>query len=128
MLLIPASLFTKSFFLAKAASPGFRVENVLTLTASPPLGGDSAEQTKLFYTEAQRRVAGMPGVISAALATHLVMGDNSYYDLVAPENREAVGVLYNQVTPEYFGTMAVPIVQGRPFEDRDSAGSPQVAI
>lgn len=133
MLLIPATLFAKSFARAGAANPGFRVENVLTMTLSPALGGYSEQQTQAFYTEIQKRVGKMPGVVSAALATHLVMGSDSDWQVIAPvlpgaDKGDTIGVMFNQVTPEYFATMAVPIVRGRRFDEHDTMNSPPVAI
>ena len=35
---------------------------------------------------------------------------------------------YQTVTPEYFSTIGIPLIEGRPFGDDDRAGAPNVAL
>jgi predicted permease len=45
-----------------------------------------------------------------------------------PANREDSMVNVNLVSPEFFGTLEIPLLQGRLFTDADSVGRPLVAV
>ena len=131
MLLICASLFVKSFALARAANPGFRVDNVLTASFDPSLVGYSEERMRAFYQDLLERMRKLPGVRDATLGSHVPMGPASQWDRVAPiglATTEPMSVMYDSVEPGYFTAMATPILEGRAFDDRDRAGAPDVAI
>jgi putative ABC transport system permease protein len=69
-----------------------------------------------------------------ALGNHWIMGIYSTDDPVIAEGhpleagKQPPGVMYNLVTPEYFGTLQIPLLTGRGFKDTDDANSPRVAI
>jgi putative ABC transport system permease protein len=133
MLLVSASLFVKSFILVSHGNPGFRIENVLVVGFNPALAGFSDARAQAFYQEIQERVSKLPGVRSAALASHIPMGTASQRNRVAPEagnanRQDPLSVMFNRVEPGYFATMAVPILEGRPIDERDNAGAPGVAV
>lgn len=129
MLLVSAALFVKSFLLTSRANPGFRVDNVLIAQFDPSLGGLSDEQAQTFYRDVGERVRALPGVRSAAWGSHLLMGTNAPFWPVTPEGAtQPTGVMFSRVDPEYFATMAVPILSGRGFDGGDRSGSPGVAI
>jgi macrolide transport system ATP-binding/permease protein len=131
MLLICASLFLKSFFLARRADPGFRVDNVLTASFDPPLVGYSEERTRVFYDDLRTRAAAIPGVREVTLGSHLPMGIASQWTSVSQMGTPSVEpmfVMYDCVSPGYFTAMATTIVEGRAFDNRDRAGAPGVAI
>lgn len=129
MLLVSAALFVKSFILTSRASPGFRVDNVLIARFDPSLGGLSDEQAQTFYRDVADRVRELPGVRSAAWGSHLPMGPNSPFWPVAPQGApQPTGVMFDSVEPDYFATMAVPILAGRGFDENDRSGAPGVAI
>lgn len=129
MLLVSAALFVKSFVLTSRASPGFRVDNVLIARFDPSLGGLSNDQAEAFYRDVAERVRALPGVRSAAWGSHLPMGPNSPFWPVTPEGAaQPTGVMFSRVEPDYFATMAVPILAGRGFDDSDRSGAPGVAV
>ncbi|HEY6342874.1 MAG TPA: ABC transporter permease [Bryobacteraceae bacterium] len=131
MLLICASLFLKSFFLARRADPGFRVDNVLTASFDPSLVGYSEERTRAFYDNLRTRAAAIPGVREVTMGSHLPMGITSQWTSVSQMGTptvEPMFVMYDCVEPGYFTTMATTIIEGRAFGDRDRAGAPGVAI
>jgi predicted permease len=130
MLLVSGALFVKSFILTSRANPGFRVENVLVVSFDPALGGYTDAKAQAFYKAVEERVNHLPGVVSAAMGSHLPMGTNSPFNDVAPGDGEGTKtpVMFDRVEPGYFQTMAVPIVEGRVFDNSDKPDTPGVAI
>jgi predicted permease len=131
MLLIAASLFVKSFALARAANPGFRVDDVLTASFDPSLVGYSEQRARAFYRDLLEQTRNLPGVLDATLGSHLPMGSDSQWDRVAPigsATTEPMSVKYDSVQPGYFAAMATDILQGRAFDNRDRSGATTVAI
>jgi len=79
-------------------------------------------------------VKALPGVESAAVVNYLPLGGANSSDsyLVEgagepPPGQENDG-RYRVCTPDYFGTMGIPIVKGRGFTEQDKAGGPPVVI
>lgn len=92
--------------------------------------------TGLTFDRMQQRLQGIPGVISAAginrppLTGTMEMGF-SIQGRPAPEPGTGPGLRasYYAVTPNYFSTMKIPVLQGRDFATTDStAGAPVVII
>ena len=93
---------------------------------------DAAARTRLFDA-LEARVASEPGVTSVALASHLpgnsvasvpVEIEGARYDNrdLVPRSRVVA------ISPEFFRTFGVSILQGRPFNRADREGGPLVAI
>src|SRR5262249_30440998 len=89
---------------------------------------------KLFYDRVHRQLASIQGAKSVALTSTLPIrgGNSSWYGYV-PEGRpftreEQIGAQYRRVSPGYFSTMRIPLIQGREFDDFDGSPGQQVAI
>ena len=116
---------------------GFSPAHVLVAATSVPTpGGDSAGRGARFYTDVLPRIAALPGVTSAAAVRGLPgtpLHSNGGYWLEGGPGPDATGVrapqaVFTVVTPRYFRTMAMPLVDGRDFDDRDTESGPMVAI
>lgn len=133
MLLIGAGLMTRSLWALQGADPGFRPQNVLTMTVPIPPSSDKAQQRTRFYDEFLPRVGALPGVRSVAAIDSLPMQGGSEQP-IAVEGRPAEvfalqrNVSVRQATPGYFRTMGVPVVSGRDFSLADTAGEKAVAV
>ena len=86
-----------------------------------------------FYDQALEQVSAIPGVESAALATRVPLQVNANrWEIWVPgrhrpgEHGDTVEV--TTVSPEYFKTIGVAIVEGRAFTDDDRPDTPRVAI
>jgi putative ABC transport system permease protein len=98
---------------------------------------DVSPVTTLTFQRVYERVRGLPGVQSAAgastppLAGALNMGFLIEGRPAPPPDkngRPGQSASYVAVTPNYFATLRTPIVQGRDFNDRDTAAAPFVVI
>jgi putative ABC transport system permease protein len=105
----------------------------------PALAPGSRYETREALTDLLQRieheVAAVPGVASAAWATTLPLGDSQLglqaFDIVgtpvAP-GADRPQADYQIVSPAYFRTIDLPVVEGRSFTAQDSAAAPSVAI
>ncbi len=125
MLLVGAGLLLRSFDRMNAVQLGFEPEHLLTLRVIPPEPryGDPARAVEL-YQHLQREVASLPGVESVALTNHLPLTGASMPTRVMVAGRESDGsaedaALFRTISPEYFQTMQIPLVTGRPFAPGD---------
>ena len=135
VLVMGAALMIQSFRQLSRVDPGFEAEGVLTLRLSPvqaryPTGHDRRE----YWDRVLRDVALIPGVDSVA-AIHLLpfSGSNwapelSVRDRPLPVDQAAPQVDWRIVTPRYFSTMRIPVLNGRTFTDRDRATTEPVAV
>lgn len=133
LLLIGAGLMLQSFDRLRSVEKGFDATNVLTARlALPDRYGDEQAWLQL-NTELLTRAQALPGVRSAALALLIPLASRSWERNLVVEGierapNEQISVLFNVVSPEYFATMRVPLIDGRPFQAADRVGSPPVAV
>lgn len=135
VLLIGAGLMTRSFLRVLSVDPGFKPENVLTARLSPPRSryGDEA-QRRSFAGRVLESVRSLPGVKTAALTSYLPFGGDRNASVItivgytrAPgENPPVPG--FNSVDSDYFRALGIPVLQGRTFQQSDTAESQKVAI
>jgi putative ABC transport system permease protein len=136
MLSIGAGLLGRSFVRVAGLDPGFRAPQVMTsiISLSPVRYGDPARQVA-FFEEAVRAIEARPGVRSAALTNSLPLtGINDQGGFVVEGRPDPApgedGPQANRphVTPGYFDTMGIRLLEGRRLEERDRSGAPLVAV
>jgi macrolide transport system ATP-binding/permease protein len=133
VLLVSAGLLTRSLVAAQRVDIGFRTGGLAILSTEMSMLGYDDARAKEFYDRALERVRALPGVESAALAERLPFSINYsrnnifFPDRDAPDAKGTV-IDVARVSPEYFQTLGVPIVQGRNFAPSDTPVSPGVAI
>ena len=135
VLLIGAGLLMKHFMTILRSSPGFRPDNVLTMTMTlPATKYRDRTQRRNFYEELIERVQSVPGIESAALVNYLPLGgSNSSSSFLVeglpepPPGQEWVG-RYRVCSPDYFSTMGIALIKGRSFTRADTTESPRVII
>jgi predicted permease len=133
VVLVAASLFTRSLARTQQIDPGFTVGDGLVLTVDPSLQGYSQSRIQQFYATLLDRIRAQPGVRSATRASRLPLDGSSSSMRVAAEGRsvspdEQVTAWYYAVSPGFFDVLGADLVDGREFEPSDRAGSPPVAV
>jgi predicted permease len=133
MLLVGAGLFGRSLFNLMTEDPGFHAEKLLRFSVDPRLNGYDNARGRAFYRELQQRLTLLPGARSVGGAFlgpfgHGRRSGNITIEGYRAKEDEYVGASEDALTPDYFRTMGTPIIAGREFTDRDSAGAPKVAI
>jgi predicted permease len=132
ILLIGAGLMIRSLWALQDADPGFRPQNVLTMTVPIPKSSEIARRSR-FYDEFLPRVAGIPGVRSVAAIDTLPMHGGSLQPIAVEGRPVEVFALQRNVpvrraTPGYFHTMGIPVLSGRDFNLADTSGEKPVAV
>ncbi|HEV2664970.1 MAG TPA: ADOP family duplicated permease, partial [Blastocatellia bacterium] len=133
LLLVGAGLFVRTLHNLKTIDAGFRPEGVLTMSVSPPDGAYEGERLTGLWKDALARVDRLPGVRSASLTTLSPLGRADRGVAIdvpgfSPGSDRDKGIRLNQITPGYFQTFGVPVVQGRSFTDAENETSPRVAL
>ena len=134
VLLVGAGLLMKSLARMLSVDPGFRTENLLTMTLQlPPASAADATRAAAFYDELLRRTSALPGVRGAAEVSNLPLsgdgGTGTPRVLGLPESAtEGAESHLRTVSTNYFGVMGVPLLKGRDFDERDRADAPPVVI
>jgi predicted permease len=132
-LLIVAGLFIRSLESAQHADLGFDPTHVFNVALDPGEIGYSQIQGADFYRQLLTRTRALSGVQAASLATIVPLGDTALgSEITIPghvaQHGEELHAGRNAVSPDYFKTMNIAVVQGRDFLDSDSESSPRVAI
>jgi putative ABC transport system permease protein len=135
ILLIGAGLMIRSFFALRAVDPGFNPHGVLSMVVSVA-GSKEAEPGRraIFYCELLDRVRTLPGVESAGGINHLPLQGDVWGWPFAIEGRpkprpgESPRGVYRIVTPGYFQSMRLPLLQGRDIASTDDAKAPGVVV
>jgi predicted permease len=134
LLLVGAGLVMKSLQQLRGIDPGFSTRNVYVTPIALNGTGYDATRAKTFDDELLRRVRALPGVEAAALARLAPLGVKSYSSSVIavdgyvapPDEQETVE--YNEVGPEYFGTIGIPLAAGREFSKGDDENAALVTV
>jgi predicted permease len=118
----------------ESAPFGFDPHNVLTASVSLPVSRytDPSARARVMNA-AVEQVRSMPGVESAAITDSLPMdgADSLRLKIETPSSRAAPieeEIWFASVSPEYFLTLKIPMLAGRPFRERDIRGSSSVVI
>src|SRR5690349_2323165 len=135
VVLVCGGLFIKSFRKAQTMDPGFDNKQGLIVSLSPTLLGYENEQSRQFYRQVLERVSHVPGVDAVSYAQTLPLGDSSNSTGPVLKEGETLAkgsagrvIMTNIVSPGYFKTMQIPIVDGRDFDDRDQPKTQRLII
>jgi len=133
VLLVAAGLLTRSLTAAQNVSIGFRTGGLAIVSTEMNMLGYDAVRSKSFYDRALERVRAIPGVESAALAERLPFSINyNRNNIFLPDRHgpDDKGLVLDvaRVSPEYFATLGIAIVQGRNFAPSDTPSSPAVVL
>jgi predicted permease len=126
LLLIAAGLFVRSLSNLRNLGPGFPVERLVGFEIDPSLNGYTPERMKVFYPQLLESLRSIPGVQSAGLASQRILEDNEWDSSMSvegftPDKPDDHAEPYmNQISPNYFATMGVPILAGRDFTPNDN--------
>jgi putative ABC transport system permease protein len=133
VLLTGAGLMLKSFVRMRAVDPGFRMDNVRTMTVDlPDATYPNVKVIQAFQQQVLERVSNLPGVLASGavnwipLRPDLVMGDFH----LEGGRKLPPGYIVDKpaVSPDYFRAMGIELLRGRAFTGQDKGSASGVAI
>ena len=134
-LLAGAGLVIHSFWKLSRVDLGFRQDHLLTFYL--PVTNERfahPEQINAFYRQLLEKIGALPGITAVSASTGMpIIGTNfgMPFNLAGqavddPSSRPGAG--FNMVTPEYFRTFGIRMLQGRELTAQDAAGGLPVAV
>ena len=134
VLLVGAGLLMRTLSNLRNIPLGFDANGLVTFGLNPPSLHAQPELVQ-FYRELQLRLRRLPGVESTAVMSERLgawWSDNSDVKVDGKEGVRADGhtvlVRHNDIGPDFFHTLGVPVLLGREFNDADAASKHPVTI
>jgi predicted permease len=133
LLLFGAGLFVRSLQNLKTTDTGVALENLLSFQLSPALSGYDDARGTIFYRQLLEKLRATPGLASVAIATVPILAGNEWDSSIGVEGHQAkdgedMQAFMNAVSPGYFATMKIPLLEGRDFRESDAKERADVAI
>ncbi len=133
LLVAGAALFAQSLMNLRTLGPGFDTARIVTFALDATLSGHTPEAARTLYRTLGERLAALPGAQASSYAAEAVLIGNVSARTVqvqgyAPQQGEDMNPWTNEVGPDYFRTLGIPVVAGRGFTARDVEGAPRVAV
>jgi len=131
MLLAGAGLLIESLYRLHQQNLGFDPGGVYTMTTPfAPQASATPSQVWTFEQQVLVKLRALPGVTSAAVISKLPLtGPNNLPTQHEGHPQHSIGGMeYRAVSPDYFQTMRIPLLQGRGFSDGDTASSTPVVV
>src|SRR5262249_31211588 len=132
---VGAGLLLASFRMLLHVDPGYKPDGVVTATVALPRAKyPEDKQLRDFMNRALPALRAVPGVSYAGTAETVPLGDDHNDSVILAEGYQMkpgeslVSPLNISISPGYFEAMGIPMVKGRPFEDRDNETVPGVVI
>ena len=139
-----AGLFIRGALKAGRVETGFRADPTVLIEADASLSGYDQARSLQLYRAAADRLAALPGVEAASVASIVPFGTSTINRPVAragmhpaPDSHPATaaeGLAFNarwtSVGADFFKTLGLPVLRGRAFTKTEAevAGAPAVAI
>ena len=135
VLLAGSSSLVMTLIELRRAQTGLDTERVLSISVPPMSYGKSQEQVLEFYKEAMRRISALPSVNSVSFGNVVPWRDGRSFGLqfAGDGHPHQAGVedpraRWRTISPGFFASLGVPILDGRDFDARDTKTSEPVVI
>jgi predicted permease len=131
VVLIGAGLLLRTLEKLKSINPGFDTSNVLLFSVDPTLAGYKEANIQNVYDELERRLVGVPGVVSASYSSDALLDGGlwtSGFHIEGQPETSYVDVQTLAVGPDFFETMRIPLVKGRTFRAADMRSKQEVGV
>jgi len=134
-LLAGAGLAIHSFWNLTRVNLGIRTDHILTFGLPVQQSRfTESQQIVMFYRQFLDKLHALPGVLQADVSTGTPLGEIGFgtpFGVVGqlqndPNSRRFA--IFQMVTPDYFKTFGIQLLQGRTFTDDDREGGLRVAV
>jgi predicted permease len=122
VVLVEAGLLIRTLENIRSINPGFDVRNLLIFEIDPGRLGYKDAQIASLFNEMRDRLAALPGVNSVSYSSVALLAGDGWSATVhvegqAPGTDSHVDML--AAGPGFFGTMRIPLLEGRGFSAED---------
>jgi len=136
IVLTGAGLMTRTMYKIANVDPGFRTDHLLTMRMDiyGPQYRNNLPHIEAFQKAALTNIKALPGVESAAFTLSLPIAGSQWGSVFIVGDQPVLDrsqipiAAFNPVSPEYFQTMGIRLLQGRSFTEADGPQSPKVAV
>ena len=136
VVLFLGSLVLRSYQQLLAVNPGFTTGHLLTaeITLPQPRYTDDSPNTGRFYQQLLDRLANSPGVLHAATTTQTPLQPSQVMTRFLIEGAPALApgayplTQFRYVSPSYFETLGLHLLNGRLFTQKDAADSANLLL
>ncbi len=128
LLLVSAGLFVRSLQKLTAVPLGYETSHLLLFRLIPATSGYKPAATGPLFQQLLTKFSTIPGVIGASLSNNGLFFNSESEDEISivgytPKSGQKMDALWDQVGPNYFSTIGIPILMGRDVQPKDSTGS-----
>ena len=133
VLLLVSGLLLRGVIHGSSINPGFETKNMLYLYPRAGQAGYDQARARQFHEELAARLEALPGVQQVSRASGIPLAGLPHTTITLPGEAAAegqsMGAYYNNVAPDYFETLGIPIIRGRGFtEEERRAGAAVVVV
>jgi predicted permease len=133
LLLAAAGLFARSLYKLMTVDSGIETGRLLAFSIDPSMHNYKPDRARRLMLDVQAALARIPGAQAAGGVSYAVLANNSWQNTVhiegyRPSSGEDMNPGYNEMLPGFFSTAGVALIAGRDFNERDTAGAPEVVI
>jgi predicted permease len=134
LLLIVAGLFVRSFQKLTDVQLGYDRDHLILFSLSPlEYGYKVGPSVAQLYKDVLARISAVPGVRAVTfsqngLFSHSESGDPISIEGYTPKSGQNMGARFDEVGPNYFSTVGIPILLGREIGPQDSGNGQRVGV
>ena len=137
LLLASAGVLLRTLLSLQKAQPGFETGHVLIANLPLTSDGRTPQQVAQFYQEAQRSVSALPGVENAATGMMAPWRDSGFLRFTlqfavegrrSESSKDDLRARFRFVSPGYFATLGIPLLEGRDFTEADRKEAEPVVV
>jgi putative ABC transport system permease protein len=137
LLLAGSAVLMKTLFELEQSRPPFSSGKVLAVNLPVMSYGRTPEQVRDFYRDVKQRIETLPGVEQVSSGFSVPWRDDQALNIsfafaaqgaTRKDGQDDYHAHFRSVSPGFFGTMGVPLVQGRDFNDGDKEGTERVVV
>jgi predicted permease len=133
LLLIGAGLFLRTLYNLKMQPVGYNPDHLVILRVDPVSAGFRGDAVGRAMVQLLHRVRALPGVRSATFSENGLFsgtesGDHVNVEGYTPATDKDREARFDQIGPDYFTKVGIPILLGREMTERDAPGAPRVTI
>jgi len=131
--LVGAGLFVRSMQNAQRVDPGFESRDLFVFAFDLGALHFDEDHAQQYFRAAIERAEASPGVAAATIASNFPLGGGLGRTVFPEGQDEASGyrgtlTTLNDISPNFFRTLRIPLVSGREFSDSDRKDTAKVAI